>query len=83
VLCRALPALREIVDANPGKTVLVVSHKATNRILLASLLGIDLRTYRDVIAQDLACLNALDFSAPWKAHITLMNDVSHYQTVPG
>ncbi len=82
VLARAVPALREIVVAHPDQTVLVVSHKATNRILLANLLGIDLRVYRDEIAQDLACLNVLDFVAPWKALVKLMNDVSHYQTIP-
>lgn len=83
VLVRAVPALREIVVAHPGQTVLVVSHKATNRILLANLLGIDLRVYRDEIAQDLACLNVLDFTAPWKALVRVMNDTSHYEAVPG
>ncbi len=82
VLVRAVPALREIVVAHPGQTVLVVSHKATNRILLANLLGIDLRVYRDEIAQDLACLNVLDFTAPWKALVKVMNDTSHYAAIP-
>ncbi len=82
VLQRALPALQGIVDEQQGKRVLVVSHKATNRILLCSLLGMDMRTYRDTIAQDLACLNVLEFTAPWKARVALMNDVSHYQPRP-
>jgi probable phosphoglycerate mutase len=82
VLTRALPALRQIVIEQPGKRVLVVSHKATNRILLASLLGMDMRAYRDAIQQDLACLNVLEFSAPWKARVDRMNDISHYQILP-
>jgi broad specificity phosphatase PhoE len=46
VLARALPALRLIVLAHEGRTVLVVWHKATIRIAVGSLLGLDLRGYR-------------------------------------
>ena len=82
VFQRALPPLRQIAIEQAGKTVLVVSHKATNRILLCSLLGMDMRCYRDAIQQDLACLNVLEFTAPWQARVGLMNDISHYQTRP-
>jgi probable phosphoglycerate mutase len=41
VLARALPVIRQIVVAHAGQNVLVVSHKATLRILLSSLLGFD------------------------------------------
>jgi len=78
VLSRALPALRSIVSHNPGRTVLVVSHKATNRLLLCALLGIDLRFYRERLAQDLACLNVIDFSDPSRGQVVLLNDTSHY-----
>jgi broad specificity phosphatase PhoE len=44
---RALPALFDIVAAHPGQTLIVVSHKATIRLLLRSLLGFDPRFYRD------------------------------------
>jgi probable phosphoglycerate mutase len=40
--------------------VLVVSHKATIRLVLCSLLGIDARGYRDRLDQAPACLNVLD-----------------------
>jgi probable phosphoglycerate mutase len=62
--------------------VLVVSHKATNRLLLCSLMGIDERLYREKVTQDLACLNVLKFKAPSQARVVVMNDVSHYLTVP-
>ncbi|HMJ10866.1 MAG TPA: histidine phosphatase family protein, partial [Polyangiaceae bacterium] len=39
VLARALPVIREIVLAHAGESVLVVSHKATLRLILSSLLG--------------------------------------------
>src|SRR4051794_37575692 len=39
VLARALPVIREIVVSHVGQNVMVVSHKATLRLLLSSLLG--------------------------------------------
>jgi probable phosphoglycerate mutase len=78
VLNRALPALRQIVAEHPGQSVLVVSHKATNRLLIGALLGIDVRRYRDRLAQDLACLNVLDFVSPTEARAVTINDTSHY-----
>jgi|SRR5579871_2106110 len=77
VLSRSLPALRKIVSNHPGQTVLVVSHKATNRLLLCSLLGIDPRFYRDRLAQDLTCLNMIEFSDPSNGKVVLLNDTSH------
>lgn len=78
VSARALPALLSIVSAHPGQTVLVVSHKATIRLLLSSLLGFDPRTYRDRLDQSPCCLNVVDFNGPTKPRLTLFNDVSHY-----
>ena len=59
--------------------MLVVSHKATLRILLSSLLGFDARGYRDRLDQSPACLNVVDFNGPVRARLMLFNDVSHYQ----
>lgn len=82
VLARALPALREIVFAHPEGNVLVVSHKATLRLLLCSLLGIDARGYRDCLEQSPACLDVLDFKDAVRARLMLFNDVSHYAEWP-
>lgn len=78
VLGRALPALEEIVRSHPDQSVLVVSHKATNRLMIASLLGIDIRGYRDRLDQRPACLNLLEFKGPGDVRLELLNDVSHY-----
>ena len=59
--------------------MLVVSHKATLRILISSLLGFDARGYRDRLDQSPACLNVVDFKDPVRARLMLFNDVSHYQ----
>jgi broad specificity phosphatase PhoE len=82
VMARALPVLRRIVVAHTGKTVAVVSHKATIRLLLCSLLGIDARGYRDRLDQSPACLNALDFKDPVRVRLVVYNDTSHYASRP-
>jgi broad specificity phosphatase PhoE len=82
VVARALPVVREIVTAHPGESVLVVSHKATIRLIIASLLGFDARGYRDRLDQSPASLTVLDFKGPVRARLMLFNDVSHYATEP-
>ncbi len=79
VTARALPALMEIIRSQLGHRLLVVSHKATIRLLLSSLLGFDPRRYRDNLDQSPAALNIVDFREPSRARLTLFNDTSHYE----
>lgn len=82
VMARSLPVLREIVVQHEGQNVAVVSHKATIRLMISSLLGFDARGYRDRLDQSPACLNILDFKDPVRARLMLFNDVSHYIDQP-
>ena len=82
VLARALPVIREIVVNHKDKNVLVVSHKATLRLIISSLLGFDARGYRDRLDQAPACLNILDFKDTVRARLMLFNDISHYADHP-
>ncbi|HEX6212032.1 MAG TPA: histidine phosphatase family protein [Methylomirabilota bacterium] len=82
VMARALPVVRAIVEGHPGQNVLVVSHKATIRLVISSLLGFDARGYRDRLDQSPACLNVLDFRDPVRARLMLFNDISHYADHP-
>ncbi len=82
VMARALPVIRAIVEAHEDQQILVVSHKATIRLVISSLLGFDARGYRDRLDQAPACLNVLDFKDPVRARLMLFNDVSHYTTHP-
>jgi broad specificity phosphatase PhoE len=82
VLARALPVIRDVVVSHGGQRVLVVSHKATLRLVISSLLGFDPRGYRDRLDQAPACLNLLDFKDPVRARLALFNDTSHYSTHP-
>jgi probable phosphoglycerate mutase len=82
VLARALPVIRKIVLQHVGENVVVVSHKATLRLLISSLLGFDARGYRDRLDQSPACLNVVDFKDPVRARLMLFNDISHYADHP-
>jgi probable phosphoglycerate mutase len=83
VLARALPVIRDIVVNHQGQNVLVVSHKATLRLIISSVLGFDARGYRDRLDQAPACLNILDFKNAVHARLMLFNDISHYEDQPG
>ncbi|MGI8430772.1 MAG: histidine phosphatase family protein [Chthoniobacterales bacterium] len=80
VTARSLPVLLEIVRAHPGETAIIVSHKATIRLLLSSLLGFDPRRYHDNLDQSPAALNIVDFKGAAHARLTLFNSTSHYST---
>jgi len=82
VLARALPVIREIVVEHKDKNILIVSHKATLRLIISSLLGFDARGYRDRLDQAPACLNILDFKDTVRARLMLFNDISHYADHP-
>jgi probable phosphoglycerate mutase len=83
VLGRALPAFLEIVGRHPDGSILVVSHKATIRLVVGELLGVELRGYRDRLDMSPCGLNIIDVKYGAEARLVLFNDVSHYATVPG
>ena len=51
---RSSLVLDEIERTHPEGNILVVSHKATTRIMLCSLLGIDVGRYRDRLSLPVA-----------------------------
>lgn len=61
IASRADLVIAEIKAKYPSGNVLVVSHKATIRIILCSLLGIDLGRYRDRLATLAASVSILKF----------------------
>jgi broad specificity phosphatase PhoE len=82
VTARALPALIELVSAHPDEQIVVLSHKATIRLLLSTLLGFEPRLYRDRLDQQPAALNIVDFRDPVHARLSLFNDTSHCARLP-
>lgn len=73
---RAAVVIAEIVAAHSSGNVLVVSHKATVRLILCSLLGIDLGRYRDRIAAPVASLSVVSFG-PHGPLLERLGDRSH------
>lgn len=59
---RSLQVIDEIKRKHPSGNVLVVSHKATIRILLCSLLGIDVGRFRYRLGCPVASLSVVEFS---------------------
>lgn len=59
---RSSVVLEEIERTYPSGNVLVVSHKATARIMLCSLLGIDVGRYRDRISMPVAALSIVEMT---------------------
>ncbi len=78
VTARALPPLMEIYAAHRGEHVAIVSHKATIRLVISSMLGFDPRRYRDNLDQSPCALNIIDVRGPTCFRLTLFNDTSHY-----
>src|SRR5256885_14871791 len=70
VTARALPALMQLVEDHRDAQFAVISHKATIRLLLCSLLAFDPRRYRDRLNQSPAALNVLDFQDLDHARLT-------------
>ena len=62
IASRALPVISEIEATHASGNVLVVSHKATLRIILCGLLGIDVGRYRDRINIPAASLSIVKFA---------------------
>ncbi len=73
---RSSEVLEEIDHSYDDGHVLVVSHKATIRIMLCSLLGIDVGRYRDRIGMPVASLSIVEL-AEHGPLVKVMGDRSH------
>ena len=82
---RALAALRQIEERYRGAPgpVLGVSHKATLRILGASLTAAPIRLYRKRWPQDECALNLIELRQGKDPFLRLWNDTAHLSPDPG
>ena len=60
---RGLEVVEEIKQKFPGGNVLVVSHKATIRVMICELLGIDVGRFRYRIGCPVASVSVVEFSS--------------------
>jgi broad specificity phosphatase PhoE len=77
LLRRVAPAMRQILETNPGRNVVVVSHNMVNRAWLAEYVGIELRHARR-LRQMNCCLNLLHHHQGVTELVTL-NSVLHLE----
>ncbi|HTM20651.1 MAG TPA: histidine phosphatase family protein [Kofleriaceae bacterium] len=76
VAARAAPVLERIRHRHADGRILIVSHKATIRILVCALLGMDVRLFRDRIAQPVAAVTRFEIKERTPM-LALLGDVSH------
>lgn len=76
VAARAAPVLEQIRSRHTEGRVLIVSHKATIRILVCALLGIDVRLFRDRLSQGVASVTRFEIKKSG-AQLIQLGDVSH------
>ena len=86
VACRGLQIIQEIKGHFSDANVLVVSHKATIRIILCSLLGIELGSFRYRLACPVGSLSIVEFTTEGPM-LRSLADRSHLsealQSLPG
>jgi broad specificity phosphatase PhoE len=68
---RAMPVISDIRNTHATGNVLLVSHKGTIRIILCSLLGIDLGRYRDRLDMPTASVSLIRFDLHGPRAVTL------------
>lgn len=57
---RVIPKLKDIIEGNVSKRILVVAHGGVNRIIIADALGLDINNIPR-LEQNYACLNIIDY----------------------
>jgi probable phosphoglycerate mutase len=76
VAARAAPVLERVRARHETGRVLLVSHKATIRILVCALLGLDVRLFRDRLSQGVAAVTKFEIKKTG-AQLMQLGDVSH------
>lgn len=76
VAARAMRAIEQIRTRHLEGNVLVVSHKATLRIVTCALLGLDVRLFRERLAQPVAAVTKFVLT-PQSAQLALFCDRAH------
>jgi probable phosphoglycerate mutase len=76
IAARAMAAVAEIRAENPAGTVLAVAHKATIRILVCALMGIDVSLFRKRIAAEVGAATIIEFKSTGPL-LQSLNDISH------
>lgn len=72
---RAMAALEEVIRIHPEGTIVLVSHRVVNKILLCGILGLDNSHFWQII-QDTAAINLIRYQKG-RYYLALMNETCH------
>ena len=78
---RSMGALEKIIKNHPGGTLAVVSHRVVNKVLLCTILGLELSRFWQ-IRQDTCAVNRFEYRDQ-NFYLTLLNDTCHLKKVKG
>ena len=81
VRTRSMEALEKVIRKHPGKTLAIVSHRVLNKVLLCSILGLELSHFW-YIKQDTCAINRFEYKDE-RFYLTLLNDTCHLKKVEG
>jgi probable phosphoglycerate mutase len=76
IAARAMPVITRVRDRHGSGHVMLVSHKATVRVIVCALLGIPLRCFRTYVACPTTSITTFEFSAEGPLLVGL-GDVHH------
>jgi broad specificity phosphatase PhoE len=78
---RVLTAFYNIAMEHCENNVVIVAHKTTNRVIIASILGVDINRYRQ-IGQNNACINTIYVREDGSLSVECINEVCHLTSCP-
>jgi probable phosphoglycerate mutase len=76
---RAMAALDEVIRNYPGKTLVLVSHRVVNKVLICAILGLD-NSHFWQITQDTTAINLIQYR-DGKYILSLMNETCHLKAL--
>ena len=79
VRVRAMAAIEEVIRNHPGKTLILVTHRVVNKVLICSILGLD-NSHFWQITQDTTAINLIQHRNG-KYILSLMNETCHLKAL--
>ena len=75
VRVRSMAALEKVIQSNPEKTLVLVSHRVVNKVLICGILGID-NSHFWQIGQDTTAINLIQYRNG-KYILSILNEICH------
>jgi probable phosphoglycerate mutase len=75
VRVRAMAAVEEVIRSNSGKTLVLVSHRVVNKVLICGVLGLDNSHFWQV-GQDTTAINLIQYKNG-KYVLSFLNETCH------